>query len=53
MSDDKIVIKVMIYKENKYKFIKLLDGLPVEEKSYIVDALKDEEVKNKKYYGII
>jgi len=44
LSDDEIFKKVMSSKENKHKFINILSGLPVEEKSYVVDALEDVEM---------
>ena len=44
MSDDEVFKKIMSSKENKHRFIKLINGLPVEEKPYVVDELEDEEV---------
>lgn len=44
MGDDEIFKKVMSYNEDKHRFIKILNGLPVEEKDYTIDALEDEEV---------
>ena len=34
----------MSSKENKQRFIKIISVLQVEEKAYVVDALKDKEV---------
>jgi len=35
----------MSSKENEHRFIKLLNVLPVEENTYVVDALEDELAK--------
>lgn len=46
LSDDEIFNKFMSSKENKHIFTKCLNGLPVEENTYVVDALKEKEVAN-------
>jgi len=44
LSDDEVFKKVMISKENKHMFIKILNGLLAKEKAYVIDALEDKEM---------
>ena len=45
-SDSYIFKEVMSYKENKHRFIKILNRLLVKDQNaYIVDVLEDEEMK--------